>query len=92
MQAWSPIMKGEVNNILRIREIAEKYSKSAVQVVLRWDLQKGVSTIPKSSKPEHIDSNADIFDFELSPEDMNTIDSLDQEQRIGEHPDHFSFG
>jgi diketogulonate reductase-like aldo/keto reductase len=91
LEAWSPIMKGKVNNVREIRTIADKYGKSPVQVVLRWDLQKGVITIPKSSNPDHIRSNADIFDFELSADDMNTIDNLDQKSRIGQDPDNFQF-
>lgn len=86
MEAWRPIMKGRVNEIELLQEIAEKYKKSPVQVVLRWDIQKGVVTIPKSVTPERIISNADIFDFELSDEDVARIDSLDCNARIGEDP------
>lgn len=86
MEAWRPIMKGRVNEIPLLQELAEKYGKSAVQVVLRWDIQKGVVTIPKSVTPERIISNADIFDFELSEEDITRIDSLDRNARIGEDP------
>jgi diketogulonate reductase-like aldo/keto reductase len=90
-EAWSPIMKGKVLNIPVLQALAAKYGKSPVQIVLRWDIQKGVVTIPKSVKPERIISNADIFDFELSDEDMAKIDRLDKNQRIGFHPDHIPF-
>ena len=90
-EAWSPIMKGRVNDIPEINEIAAKYSKTPVQVVLRWDIQKGVVTIPKSVHPGRIVSNADIFDFELSPEDMEKINQLDKNKRIGFHPDSIPF-
>lgn len=86
MEAWRPIMKGRVNEIPLLQELAEKYGKSPVQVVLRWDIQKGVVTIPKSVTPERIISNADIFDFELSAEDIARIDGLDRNARIGEDP------
>lgn len=91
MEAWSPIMKGRVNNIPLIKDLAAKYKKTPVQVVLRWDIQKGVVTIPKSVTPERIISNADVFDFELSHEDMEKINQLDQNKRIGFHPDSIPF-
>jgi diketogulonate reductase-like aldo/keto reductase len=72
-------------------ELASRHGKSIAQVVLRWNLQKGVVTIPKSSKKEHIVSNADIFDFRLSTEDMDFLDSLERGQRFGPDPDSFDF-
>jgi diketogulonate reductase-like aldo/keto reductase len=91
MEAWSPIMKGKVNDVPQIKELAAKYGKTPVQIVLRWDIQKGVVTIPKSVTPERIISNADIFDFELSSEDVALIDQLDQNRRLGFHPDKIPF-
>ncbi len=88
-EAWSPILKGEVNNIPEIIEVANKYGKSPVQVVLRWDLQKGIITIPKSVHKERIISNADLFDFELIDDDIRKIDALDRNERIGPDPDNF---
>ncbi|MEM7105626.1 MAG: aldo/keto reductase [Bacteroidota bacterium] len=90
-EAWSPIMKGEVLEIPILQELGKKYDKSPVQITLRWDLQKGVVTIPKSSKKERIESNAEIFDFELTGEEMAEIDSLDQGYRTGPDPDNFDF-
>lgn len=90
-EAWSPIMKGKVNDIPVLQALAVKYGKTPVQVVLRWDIQKGVVAIPKSVNPERIVSNADIFDFELTDEDMAKIDRLDNNKRIGPHPDHINF-
>jgi methylglyoxal/glyoxal reductase len=90
-EAWSPIMKGKVLDIPVLQALAAKYQKTPVQVVLRWDIQKGVVTIPKSVHPERIISNAGIFDFELSAEDMAKIDRLDKIKRIGFHPDHIPF-
>ena len=91
LEAWAPIMKGKVNEISLFQEIGDKYGKTPVQVVLRWDIQKGVVTIPKSVTPERIISNANIFDFELSEEDMAAIDGLDCNGRIGFHPDSIPF-
>ncbi len=91
LEAWAPMMKGRVNDIPVIQALAVKYGKTPVQIVLRWDIQKGVVTIPKSVTPERIISNADIFDFELSSEDMDKIDRLDQNKRIGFHPDQIPF-
>ncbi len=91
LEAWSPIMKGRVNDVPLMQELAAKYGKTPVQIVLRWDIQKGVVTIPKSVTPERIIANAAIFDFELSPEDMARIDALDRNKRIGGHPDHITF-
>ena len=90
-EAWSPLMQGKVFSIPELQSLAEKYEKSLAQVVLRWNLQKGVVTIPKSVKKDRIESNANIFDFELSEDDMHEIDALDQAERIGPDPDNFDF-
>lgn len=89
-EAWRPIMKGRVNEIALLHELAEKYQKSPVQIVLRWDIQKEVVTIPKSVTPERILHNANIFDFEISPEDISRIDKLNRHARIGEDPAEIS--
>lgn len=90
-EAWSPFMQGKVFQLDICKKLADKYNKSVAQVILRWNLQKGVVTIPKSVKPERIAANADIFDFELSDADVAYLDSLDRNERIGAHPDHFDF-
>ncbi len=90
-EAWSPIIRSRVNEIPVLAEIAQKHGKTPVQVTLRWDLQKGVVTIPKSVHRERIISNAGIFDFELSEEDMHRIDALDKNERIGADPENFDF-
>ena len=72
-EAWSPMMQGKIFDMEEFKQLAEKYGKSIAQIVLRWDLQKGVITIPKSSKKERIVANADIFDFELSKERCKPI-------------------
>lgn len=86
-QAWSPLGRGAVLNIPELKAIAEKHGKSTAQIILRWHLQNGVSFIPKSVHPERIQQNADIYDFSLSPEEMKTIDSLNQYARTGREPE-----
>lgn len=91
LEAWSPIMRGKVNEVPEIAAIAERHGKTPAQIVLRWDLQHRVITIPKSVRQERIVANADIFDFELGEDDMTTIDALDRGQRLGPDPDNFNF-
>lgn len=91
LEAWSPLMRGEVVNVPEIVELAEKYGKTPAQIVLRWDLQHDILTIPKSIRAERIRENADIFDFELSAEDMARIDALNRNSRFGADPDNFDF-
>lgn len=90
-EAWRPIMQGRVNEIPLFIELSRKYKKTPVHIVLRWNLQKGIVTIPKSVHKDRIESNADIFDFELSYEDIHRIDALDRNERFGSHPDTFTF-
>lgn len=91
LQAWRPIMKGQVNDVPELVGLAGRYGKTPVQITLRWVLQRGVVAIPKSAQRERIRSNADIFDFELSPEDMRVVDGLDRHERLGQDPDNFHF-
>lgn len=90
-EAWSPLMQGHIFEMEIMKELAQKYNRTIAQIVLRWDLQKGVVTIPKSSKKERIISNADIFNFELAPEDVKLLDGLDRGKRFGPDPDNFDF-
>ena len=90
-EAWSPFMQGKVFNLDICQELSKKYDKSIAQVILRWNLQKGIVTIPKSVRKDRIKSNAAIFDFEISTEDVRYLDSLDRGERIGPDPDDFDF-
>ncbi|EJL20576.1 aldo/keto reductase, diketogulonate reductase [Brevibacillus sp. BC25] len=90
-EAWSPLMQGQLLDNPVLKEIAEKHHKSIAQVILRWDLQNGVVTIPKSTKEHRIVENASVFDFELTKEEMNRIDGLNQNLRVGPDPDNFDF-
>ncbi|WP_289847759.1 aldo/keto reductase [Arenibacter algicola] len=90
-EAWSPLMQGHIFELDIMKDLAAKYKKTIAQIVLRWDLQKGVITIPKSSKKDRIRANADIFDFELAPEDVKKLEQLDRGKRFGPDPDNFDF-
>lgn len=91
LEAWSPLMRGRLLDETTLNDIARKHGKTPVQVILRWDLQHGVVTIPKSIHAERIVANADIFDFTLSKEEMERIDALNRNERSGQDPDHFHF-
>ncbi|EOP80990.1 glyoxal reductase [Bacillus cereus HuB4-4] len=91
MEAWSPLMQGQLLDNETLQAIAEKHGKTTAQVILRWDLQNGIITIPKSTKEHRIIANADVFNFELTKEDMETIDALNENHRVGPDPDNFDF-
>ncbi|MGC9399529.1 MAG: aldo/keto reductase [Anaerolineae bacterium] len=78
LEAYSPLTKGHRLNDPRLREIADKYNKSPAQILIRWVLQHDMVVIPKSSNPDHIRANAEVFDFEISEEDMYRIDAFDE--------------
>ena len=82
-------MQGELLDHPVLEEIAMKAEKTTAQVILRWDLQNGVITIPKSIKEHRIIQNAQVFDFELTDEDMQRISALNENKRIGADPDNF---
>ncbi|MGG0299305.1 aldo/keto reductase [Bacillus albus] len=91
MEAWSPLMQGQLLDNETLQEIAHQYGKTTAQIILRWDLQNEVVTIPKSTKEQRIIANADIFNFELTKEDMEKIDALNENHRVGPDPDNFDF-
>ena len=91
VEAWSPLMQGQIFSIAELQQLAEKHHKTVAQIVLRWNLQKGVITIPKSIKKERIIENSNLFNFTLSADDMKLIDDLDRNQRVGADPDNFNF-
>lgn len=87
--SWSPLGRGRVLEDEAIVKLGEKYGKSAAQVIIRWHLQHDLIVIPKSVKEVRIQQNADVFDFELTTEDMQAIDMLNRDERYGSHPDTF---
>jgi methylglyoxal/glyoxal reductase len=90
-EAWSPLTRGRNLDHPVIAGIAQKHGKTKAQVVLRWDLQLGVVTIPKSVHRERILENSMVFDFELDADDMSRISGLDTRTRIGPNPDTIAF-
>lgn len=91
MESWSPLMKGKVSDIELLQKLSKKYGKSIVQVVLRWNIDTDVIVIPKSVTPQRIKENFDIFDFQLSQEDIEAINQLNKDIRTGSDPDNFDF-
>lgn len=91
VEAWSPLMNGEILNDPTLIEIAEKYNKSTAQIILKWDLQNDVITIPKSMTPSRIRENLNIFDFTLTDEDLEKISSLNEDFHYGSNPEVFNF-
>jgi diketogulonate reductase-like aldo/keto reductase len=91
VESWSPIMRGgDVLTNQTITSIAQNYSKTPAQVVLRWHIQHNLIVIPKSVHEERIRENFEIFDFELNSEEMAAIDSLDRGERVGPDPDELN--
>ena len=88
VESWRPLMDGKLDLPL-LQELAAKYGKTPAQIVIRWHLQHGLVTIPKSVRESRIRENADVFDFELEQEDMNRIDDLNENRRLGPDPDQF---
>ncbi len=89
-EAWSPLAQGLVLDDPVITAIAEAHGKTAAQVVLRWHLDLGVVVFPKSVTVERIQQNIDVFDFQLSADEMAQIEALDRGERTGPDPDTFS--
>lgn len=89
LEAWAPIMRGKLIDEPTLTTLAETYGKTTSQIILRWELQQGVVAIPKSVNEHRIQENADVFDFELSDEDMAKISELNNDERTGPDPDDF---
>jgi 2,5-diketo-D-gluconate reductase A len=88
-EAWSPLAQGRVLDDPAIVAIADAHGKTPGQVVIRWHLQLGNVVIPKSVTPARIEENLDVFDFELSAAEMDSIEGLDRGMRIGPDPETF---
>ena len=88
-QAWSPLTQGKSNIFEEevIKNLAKKYGKSPAQIILKWNISRGVMVLAKSSHKERIRENIDIFDFELTDEDMKAMASLDKRKRYSADPE-----
>jgi diketogulonate reductase-like aldo/keto reductase len=91
IEAWAPLMQGGLFENEILNGLAKKHGKSVAQIILRWHQQNDIIIIPKSTNAHRIKENADLFGFVLSDEDMNLIDSLNEDLRVGPDPDHFDF-
>lgn len=92
-EAWSPFCARK-NMLLEepvLKSLAKKYGKTPAQIVLRWNIERDIVVIPKSSNFTRQKENLDIFDFELTPEEVNKVNSLNKGQRVGSHPDKITF-
>ena len=90
-EAWSPIAQGKVLDDPEITLVARRVERSPAQVVLRWHIQRGDVVFPKSVNPDRMRENFELFDFELSDQDMEIISSLDKGERTGPDPDTFDY-
>jgi diketogulonate reductase-like aldo/keto reductase len=86
LQAYTPLVRGQKFNEPSVRELAEKYQKTPAQIILRWAVQQGISTIPKSSNPSRIQENFNIFDFEMDQSDILYMNTWNEDFRIVDNP------
>jgi methylglyoxal/glyoxal reductase len=91
LEAWSPLGGGKLLSDPAIQAVADKYGKTAAQVIIRWHIQRDTIVIPKSVHKDRIISNGEVFDFNISDEDMAAITAMNQNKRVGSDPDTFTF-
>jgi 2,5-diketo-D-gluconate reductase A len=89
VESWSPLASGGLLGDPTLAQIAQAHGKSVAQIVIRWHLQLEYIVIPKSVTPARIAANFDVFDFELSPDELRQISGLNRDGRTGPDPDHF---
>jgi diketogulonate reductase-like aldo/keto reductase len=88
LEAYSPLVRGRRLDHPVIRGIAAQRKRTTAQILIRWSLQHGLVVIPKSVRPERIQENAAVFDFELTPDEMKRLDSLDERSHVAWNPDN----
>ncbi|MGY4793487.1 aldo/keto reductase [Lysinibacillus fusiformis] len=91
VEAWSPLMNGSLLEEALIQELASKYGKTPAQIVLRYDVQHNVVTIPKTMTPARMTENLDVFDFVLTEQEMTQLDAMNDGLRCGPDPEKFNF-
>jgi diketogulonate reductase-like aldo/keto reductase len=91
LQAWAPVMKGRVGEVPELVDIAKAHDVTPAQVAIRWILQQGYTTIPKSVHEARILENSDVFGFALSDPDLERIWALDRNERLGPDPDSYAW-
>lgn len=89
LQAYTPLVRGERFTDPKLVSVAKKYGKTPAQIILRWALQQGISTIPKSSNQKRLRENFDVFDFQISEMDITYINSFNENLRIVDNPMDF---
>ncbi len=90
MESWSPLMNAQILDDDTVNAIAKEIDQSPAQVIIRWNYQHDVVVIPKSVTPHRIDENLDILNFKLSEDQMNRLDKLNEDRRIGPDPAEFN--
>ncbi|WP_436951903.1 aldo/keto reductase [Staphylococcus shinii] len=90
MESWSPLMNAQILEDEIVNEVANEVGKSPAQVIIRWNIEHGVVVIPKSVTPSRIEENIDVFDFALTAEQIEKLDNLNEERRIGPDPAKYS--
>ena len=91
LEAYSPLGTGKIFSLPEVQQMAEKYHRSVAQVCIRWSLQRGYLPLPKSVTPSRIKENLEVFDFELSPEDVQILAEIDACEGPGWDPDNINF-
>lgn len=91
IEAWAPLARQAILEVEELKDIAHQYGRTIAQITLRWELQKGIVPLPKSSNYERMIENRKIFDFELTQEDMERIDQIKDCEGSGQHPDYIKF-
>ena len=90
MESWSPLMNAQILDDEVVNQVAQEVGQTPAQVIIRWNEQHQVVTIPKSVTPHRIDENLNILDFELNDDQMKKLDDLNQNKRIGPDPSEFN--
>lgn len=90
IESWSPLGRAKYLDDAILKTTAEKYNKSAAQLIIRWHLQNDFIVIPKSINAIRQKENAEVFDFEISPEDMKMMNNMNEDMRIGSHPNNIT--
>ena len=91
VESWYPLMHGQAFAVPEFVAMAARYQRTVAQLLVRWNLQKGVVVIPKSTHRARIVANAQVFDFAISAADMHALDALDQGRRLCSDPAHVNF-
>ncbi|MEB6323078.1 aldo/keto reductase [Staphylococcus xylosus] len=90
MESWSPLMNAQILEDKTVNAVANEVGKSPAQVIIRWNIEHGVVVIPKSVTPSRIEENINVFDFALTAEQIEKLDNLNEERRIGPDPAKYS--